>query len=70
MYYLFDRSRNQFITSTIRLRNGGYAIYYGSTSCGARWATEKGANKCIERLENAGSLPADHSVSVVYVECA
>ena len=67
MYYLYNEKRKQYITSTVSLRNGGYALYYGEKPTGARWATLKGAENCIARLERS-TLPANHSVKVVFVE--
>ena len=70
MYYLYDQIRKQYISSVISTRRhgGGYALYYDDVpnSC-CRWATEKGAQRCIDRIVNAGTLPLDHSVMVVYV---
>lgn len=70
MYHLFDKTRNQFITSTVSCRKhgGGYSLYYGDNPIGCRWATEKGASKCIERLVETNSVPADHQIVIVYEE--
>lgn len=70
MYHLFDKSRNQYITSTVsnRKHGAGYALFYGEAPVGCRWATEKGARMCIERLVSTGSVPAEHQIVIVYEE--
>lgn len=70
MYHLYNKARNQYITSTVSCRKhgGGYAIYYGDQPIGCRWATPKGAENCIERLVSTGSIPVDHQIEVVYLE--
>ena len=70
MYYLFDKARGQYISSVISTRrhNGGYALYYADIpGCCCRYATLKGAERCLQRIVDAGSLPENHSVEVVYV---
>ena len=67
MYYIYNTTRKQYITSVVsRNKNGGgYALYYGDGPVGCRWATERAANKCIERIID--STPDDEDLIAVYV---
>lgn len=63
---LFDVNRGQYIVATIRLKGSGkYALYYDKTPRGCRWATERGAQACIDRLVKSGTVPAEgHGIVV------